>query len=183
MNRFIFRFLISYIKFKLLSRKTKRFIFFFTLSIVFLVIFSLLFTLQVQAVTYTTSNGTVSQLAYFTGIVQSLDYDVDYVIFRSSSTHSWLVYGQLFQQGTQIRGVGTVTKIRHDSSVTNNPFTRLTDNAFILNPGGNFVYSNLGDFPVVTLERVGIQYRIFIFIIYAIVLYFTSLLIRRFLFK
>lgn len=101
--------------------------------------------------------GTISEtyLTYFRGIVQKLDWDEHYVVYRSGQYSYSMVYGEdVGLNGDRFTGTGDVVTIyRNSSSYSSDWYVDYSRDTLALDSSDLFVYSDLGMYP--TLKEGG----------------------------
>lgn len=101
--------------------------------------------------------GTISDtyLNYFRGIVQKLNFNEHYVVYRSGLYSYTMVYGEGVEYGESgFTGTGNVVTIYRDSSsYSSDWYVDYGEDSLSLDAGSLFVYSDLGSFP--TLKEGG----------------------------
>lgn len=102
-------------------------------------------------------NGTISDtyLDYFRGIVQKLDWNEHYVVYRSGEYSYTMVYGEeVGLNGDEFTGSGNVVTIyRSSSSYDRDWYVSYREDTLALDSSDLFVYSDLGMYP--TLKEGG----------------------------
>lgn len=117
----------------------------FVVSAIFcmLFLFVCVAPVSVFAADYTTYPGSISQVAYFTGVAQNLPIDADYVLFRSGQYTHVLAYGELEYSNGVFTGVVDTVTYTSGTYGSDAGLSYGHDDSFRMTPGNDMIYTNL----------------------------------------
>lgn len=115
-------------------------------------------SMATQAMAYTAYDGTPSStyIAYFRDMLSKFSASYDYVVFRNTQYEYMLVVGDLAEIGGRIQSAGAVDICEISTNNGYNASYSLqfrSEESFVLDPGDEIIYSNLGLYP--SLEERG----------------------------
>lgn len=119
--------------------------------------------------------GTISDtyLNYFRGIVQKLDWNQHYVVYRSGQYSYTMVYGEeVALNGTRFTGNGNVVNLyRNTSSGNSDWYVGYSSDSLSLSAGSLYVYSDLGMYPTLKEGGSSIEFMALLFAVGFAVVY------------
>lgn len=114
-----------------------------------------------------------SYLNYFRGIVQKLDWEQHYVVYRSGQYSYTMVYGKDVDfNGSRFVGTGNVVNLYRSSSSTNYEwYVSYSTDSLSLSPSSLYVYSDLGMYPDLKEGGTHVEFMVLLFAVAFAIVY------------